>query len=339
MSAIILALVVFLILVFLLPVFRLGVTRKRRLLAAHENIQPAIKASNERFSQIQKSTFQTKVTVLVENHKDQSLTELVAEHGLSFHIQQDGKSVLFDTGATGAAIQNAREMGLDLSGVDAVVVSHGHRDHGGGLGTFFEENGHALVYLGKGAAIRRYSPLFWFWKIPIGLNGKLIKANRERFRFVESTTRIAGGLTIITDLSGTHPAPADRGTLLKRQKGQLVADDFTDEIALVIQNRDGLVVLSGCGHNGVLNLLDRVKSVFPEVPVRAVLGGFHLMNPRLVELSESQSQIERLAQSLLDSGVERFITGHCTGVDAYWILKGVMKDRLEYLSTGSRIVF
>ena len=61
------------------------------------------------------------------------------------------------------------------------------------------------------------------------------------------------------------------------------------------------------------------------------------MNPRLVEMSESQEQIERLGQTLLDSGVSRFVTGHCTGVDAFMVLKSVMKDRLEYLSTGSRI--
>jgi 7,8-dihydropterin-6-yl-methyl-4-(beta-D-ribofuranosyl)aminobenzene 5'-phosphate synthase len=279
------------------------------------------------------------VTVLIENHRDQNLTELVAEHGLSLHIEQDGKTFLFDTGATGAAIRNARRLGVDLCAIDAVVVSHGHRDHGGGLQAFFAENDHAPVYLGTGAVVERYSPLFWFWKMPIGLDEKIIEANRARIRFVESTTRIGEGLSIITGLSGTHPAPLDRGTLLKRQNGRLVADDFTDEIALVIQNRDGLVVLSGCGHNGILNLLDRVGVSFRKVPIKAVLGGFHLMNPRLVELSQSKSEIEQLAQDLLDSGVQRFMTGHCTGVDAYKILKSIMKDRLEYLSTGSRLQF
>jgi 7,8-dihydropterin-6-yl-methyl-4-(beta-D-ribofuranosyl)aminobenzene 5'-phosphate synthase len=69
------------------------------------------------------------------------------------------------------------------------------------------------------------------------------------------------------------------------------------------------------------------------------MGGLHLMNPRLVEMSESREEIERLGQKLLDSGVERFLTGHCTGVDAHTVLKSVMNDRLEYLSTGSRIAF
>jgi 7,8-dihydropterin-6-yl-methyl-4-(beta-D-ribofuranosyl)aminobenzene 5'-phosphate synthase len=230
-------------------------------------------------------------------------------------------------------------MGIDLRRVRAVVVSHGHRDHGGGLKAFFEVNDHAPVFLGENAVTERYSPLFWFRKIPIGLERRVIQANQHRIRFVDSTTRITEGLSIITGLSGSHTAPMDQGVLLKRMNSRLVADDFTDEVALVIENQDGLVVLSGCGHNGILNLLDAVRGTFPEAPIKAVLGGFHLMNPRLIEMSESRTAIEQLGQRLLDSGVQRFMTGHCTGVDAFKVLKSVMQDRLEYLSTGSTIGF
>ena len=337
MTATILVLIVFMLLVFVVPLTKLGITRRRKLRAARDSIQPAIRASNEKFTHPLGTDSVTNISVLIENHRDQNLTELVAEHGLSLHVESQGKALLFDTGSSGAAVRNARWMDIPLRSVDAVVISHGHRDHGGVLEAFFEVNDRAPVYLGTGAVVERFSPLFWFRKIPIGLNKRIVEANRDRFHFVESTTTIGEGLSVITDLSGTHPAPLDRGTLLKRQNGQLVADDFTDEIALVIQDLDGLVVLSGCGHNGVLNLLDRVKGLFPEVPIKAVLGGFHLMNPRLVEMSESRAEIERLGQKLLDSGVQRFVTGHCTGVEAYVVLKSVMKDRLEYLSTGSRL--
>jgi len=337
MSVLILVLILLVIFIlFVFPAAKLGIMRKRKLKTADKAIQPAIKASNQRFRQSLRSTPETTVAVLIENHKEQGLTALVAEHGLSLHLEHGGKTFLFDTGQTGAAVQNAKKMNIELSRVEAAVISHGHRDHGGGLRAFFEVNHKAPVYLGKNALTERYSPLFWFRKIPIGLDAGVIQANRERIRFVESKTQVAEGLSIIARLQGSHPAPRDRGTLLKRHNGRLVIDDFMDEIALVIENSDGLIVLSGCGHNGVLNLLSSVETEFPGSPIKALLGGFHLMNPRLLEMSESQNQMEELGQKLLHSGVESFMTCHCTGVESFMVLKSILKDRLEYISTGSK---
>jgi 7,8-dihydropterin-6-yl-methyl-4-(beta-D-ribofuranosyl)aminobenzene 5'-phosphate synthase len=80
-----------------------------------------------------------------------------------------------------------------------------------------------------------------------------------------------------------------------------------------------------------------VSQKAPETPIKAVLGGFHLMDPRSVRMSESEEQAEQLGQKLLDSGAQSFVTGHCTGVDAFMVLKSLMKDRLDYLSTGITI--
>ncbi len=194
-------LIVLLLLIFVVPILRLGITRRRKLRVARDAIQPLMRASNEEFSQPLESSPAAKIAVLIENHKDQNRTELVAEHGLSLHIERNGKAVLFDTGSSGALVQNARRMDADLRDVDAVVISRGHKDHGGGLKAFSDVNDQAPIYLGKGAVTERYSPLFWFRKSPIGLDETVIEANHDRIHFGESTTEIAHGPSIITSYS------------------------------------------------------------------------------------------------------------------------------------------
>jgi 7,8-dihydropterin-6-yl-methyl-4-(beta-D-ribofuranosyl)aminobenzene 5'-phosphate synthase len=322
-------------LLFILPPLRLRMIRSRNLAAAQRQAQGIIDASGPGLEKRAQGG-PTRVTVLIENHKDEKLTDLEAEHGLSFCFERDGRKILFDTGTSGAVVGNAKKLGIDLAEIDTIILSHGHYDHGGGLAAVLRINSQAPAYVGKNATEGRYACVLWYSSKWIGLDRKLIDSFSYRFRFVNALRDLGDGFFILTDLKGPHPIPAGNKALHRDDDGQLVQDTFEDEIALVIKDTDGIVVVTGCSHNGILNIVEAAKKQFPSAPLKAVLGGFHLIDPRFASMSEKSGDVRELAEKLLESGAGWFATGHCTGVPAFTALKSVMGDKLDYLSTGSR---
>lgn len=105
---------------------------------------------------------------------------------------------------------------------------------------------------------------------------------------------------------------------------------------MVVREKEGLVVFTGCAHNGILNMVATVARQFSDVRIKAVFGGFHLIGlPMLNTMAGSRREVEGIGKELLKYPIERVYTGHCTGKKAYRVLKGVMAGKLEYLSTGS----
>lgn len=294
------------------------------------------------------------IVTLIENTSRDS--NLVAEHGLSLYIEAHGHSLLFDMGASDTYMRNAARMGVGIDHVDAAVVSHAHYDHGGGLASFLAANVTAPVYLKTDADGDYYANIGaklppWLLgvvhplvsRLPrfsryIGLDKTVMKRHAERFKFVEYQTFIYDNISIVTALDGGLPQPEGNKYLLEKTGDALTPDHFTHELMLVIQEPDGLVVFTGCGHHGVLNMLASAKRVFTDQPVKAVVGGFHLaLQPGRPGIAGKPAEIESIANALIQSGVRAVYTGHCTGEEAYVILKGVMGDKLKRLYTGARI--
>jgi 7,8-dihydropterin-6-yl-methyl-4-(beta-D-ribofuranosyl)aminobenzene 5'-phosphate synthase len=112
-------------------------------------------------------------------------------------------------------------------------------------------------------------------------------------------------------------------------------DPFDHELVMVIRDQGGLVVFTGCSHNGVLNMVAAARERFPGEPVRAVLGGFHLIGiPILPTMAASRAEVEAIGRQLLDWSVGRVLTGHCTGARGYGVLAEVMGPTLQPLATG-----
>lgn len=249
-----------------------------------------------------------KIVTLMENTACRE--NLTAEHGLSLYIETGDHKILFDAGQSEAFADNARKLGVDLTQVDFVVLSHGHYDHGGGLLRFLEINKTAPVYLSRHA----FEGHFNAKGKDIGLNPELQK--NHRLFFADGETQLAPGLT----LHRLDRAPADASGMTVLEQGMHKTEDFCHEQYLLVEEAGKRILFSGCSHKGILQIEDHFR---PDV----LIGGFHFMK------IEDESVLEQAAQKLLQYPT-RYYTGHCTGQTQYAYLKNIMADALHDLSTG-----
>ncbi len=278
------------------------------------------------------------VTVLIENSANPARPDLRAEHGLSLHVVWSDRALLFDTGSSGAFFDNAQALGVDLCAIECVVLSHHHYDHGGGLKRFLGACPGPAVYLAPGGLASRWFRALGLVKREIGLDPSLFRDHGDRFREVGEYEEVFPGVYLLGSISRNYPAPRGNRFLYEAREGRLHHDPFEHERILVVRDGDGLVVFTGCSHNGIRNMVDQVVKRFPGEPIRAVFGGFHLVGLPIVNtMAESRREVEALGEALLQYPVARYITGHCTGPKAFRVLKEVMGDRLEAMATGLRV--
>lgn len=269
-----------------------------------------------------------KITALVENTSISE--EYSCKHGLCLYIEACGHKILFDLGPDDSFLHNARKMNIDIADVDMVVLSHGHSDHGGAMQSFLQHNSKAKIYIQAGAFNPYYARVL-FGKVPIGLDAAL--QNNSRLVIVQGEYKIADGLLIFADVQGTACLPRSSKVLLVKKDGRYVQDDFSHEQNLLITENGRTVLLSGCSHRGIVNIMQAACGHTPKVDY--AVGGFHMYNT-LNKRTESNSLLEQLAQRLQQYDTI-FYTCHCTGTRAYKILKAKMAGQIEYLSTGASI--
>ena len=263
--------------------------------------------------------------------------ECVAAHGLSFYVETKKHKLLLDLGPSSQTIDNAKELGINLTEIDTVVLSHGHYDHSGGIIPFTMINDRAKIYFQESAKEDYYAD--------DGLDAK------ERYRYIgiDKTivslpqAKILNGDAIIDDeievftiKERSHKLPSTNKNLLIKKDGELKRDDFGHEHFLVIREEGKSVLLSGCAHNGILSILDAYIDKFKEAP-DLVVSGFHLM--KKTEYNENEiEEIKGIAEEL-KKYPSRFVTCHCTSVPAYEIMKPVLGEQLEYVHSGEEINF
>jgi 7,8-dihydropterin-6-yl-methyl-4-(beta-D-ribofuranosyl)aminobenzene 5'-phosphate synthase len=263
-----------------------------------------------------------KIKVLIENHV--SHPQFVAEHGLSFYIESGGKSVLFDTGSTKNFSKNAHLMHIDLSSIGQLVISHGHYDHTGGVERFFELNKNARLLLKKDALCPKYNSDRF-----IGIQWNSVHYD-SRIVFVDKLMEIIPRVYIVDSVKVFNPADQHiRGFFTEYEKDRKDPDKFTDELFICIVKNGALTVISSCSHNGITNICRTASELF-SLPVKKVIGGFHLKNA-------SKEEVDLVADYFTQHSVEKIFTGHCTGIEAYCRLKETLKERLEYMQTGTVI--
>ena len=256
-----------------------------------------------------------KIISLTENTTKRD--NIIAEHGLSLYIEANGQKILFDMGQTDSFYKNALTLGIDLSKIDIAILSHGHYDHGGGLKLFLEMNKKAPVYINAKA----FEPHFNGAEKYIGLDISL--KDSSRLIFVENEKIIDTYMGIFSCNDKERPHFLGSFGLTKRVEDEYIPDDFTHEQYLLIEENDKRILISGCSHKGILDIVNWFKPDY-------LIGGFHISK------IADEEKLDKIACAL-SSHNTKYYTCHCTGEAQYEYLKTKM-NRLEYLSCGEEII-
>ncbi len=259
------------------------------------------------------------LTVLVDNKKSLDSC-LLSEHGLSFFIEEEKTRLLFDCGSSDAFIKNAYDMQIELAKVTDVILSHGHLDHIGGflrLQALYEE----------------------FEKEGLKLDAKRVLAHPDVFKPEDGEIYHGETFTLNTDeiqkffnLALTKDAKFLTSKLIYlgeipiKHKNRKM-DTIPEETALAFKSKDGLVILSGCSHSGVKNIIEHAKYVTGVEKINTLIGGIYLID-------QSEEYITELGIYLQSQGIERIYPCHCTDVEAKAILSKYIQ--VEDVCTGKK---
>lgn len=268
-----------------------------------------------------------KIVCLVENTSINP--ELKPEHGISFYIEIGVQKILFDLGQGHLFIENAQKLGIDLTLVDTVVISHGHYDHGGGLNELLKINNHAKIYIHENAFMPHYSENIQGDLKEIGLD-PVLKVHNQVI-LTGSTFVINPHIQLFSKLNQSAYYPSGNKLLKQCLNDVIQEDDFSHEQNMILMEDNQTILFAGCAHKGILNIVNQAIQIMHLEPSH-VFAGFHL-HSRSTGLSESETFILELGSKLAEISTI-YHTGHCTGLSAIHLLQQHWNDRFLGFSTG-----
>ena len=276
---------------------------------------------------------QVSVTVLVENSAQGH--GLLAEHGLAFWIEIGPRRILFDAGQTDIVSHNAALLDIDLSSMDAMVLSHGHYDHTGGLPAIARSNTRreqgVVAYAHPRAMEDKYARNADGTGRYIGMAADSKNALHTSFglRKTEAPIEVDEGLMV------TGPIPRvtdfeDTGGPFFTDAECLQPDDLTDDQAAFLETSAGTVVILGCAHAGIVNTLRYIAQLTPNRPIHTVMGGTHLV-------TANERRMTKTVEALRAIDIQRLLPLHCTGFQAAARLWKEFPDRVRACPVSTRV--
>lgn len=272
-------------------------------------------------------------TMLVGN------TTGLGEWGFSALIEADDHRILLDTGAhPDTVLQNAHDLKIDLSDVKEVILTHNHWDHIGGLMTLRKEmmmkNPAALsiVHVARG--------IFYSRPEQQGEDNKMIALKKEyeatggRFIEHETASELFPGAWLTGPVPRKYPEHNWSSTGKVQTPAGLVEDTIPEDQSLVLNTPEGLVVITGCGHAGIINILTFARTEYPNAPVEAIIGGLHLF-------PATDEQVNWTADKMKDFKVASLVGAHCTGIEAVYRIRerlGLPRSSAVVGTVGSSFV-
>jgi len=271
-----------------------------------------------------------RITTLSENTA--GLPEVLAEWGISVLVETGDLKILFDTGASISVPHNAPIFGLDLSTIDRIVLSHGHYDHTGGLNE-------VLKQIGKQTDVIAH-PDIWAKKyrrvgdreryIGIPFSKEELEALGATFTLTKDPVWITDDIVTTGEIAMTEKFEELDPDMYVKESGDWHRDELWDDRALIIVTDEGLVIILGCAHRGVINTLRHAQELTGVELIHTVIGGMHLTRT-------SEERVLRTAAALQELGVQRVGVSHCTGLPAAVLLAQQLGEALFFNYTGTSI--
>lgn len=269
-----------------------------------------------------------RATVLVDNIGNDTIQ---GEWGLSFYIEYGDRKLLLDAGASGLFAENAQKLGLSLEEVDYAVLSHAHYDHADGMSVFLDRNTRARLYLRDACRENCYRIKEGGWKY-IGIQEGFLEKYRDRLVYVSGDLEITKGVWLIPHRTSGLERAGRREKMYLREDGKWITDCFAHEQSLVFDTPEGLVIFNSCSHGGADTVICETEEAFPGRKVRALIGGFHLHN-------KTEQYVREISARIRETGVQEVFTGHCTGEEAFYVMKEELGDKAHQLRAGLQMDF
>lgn len=246
-----------------------------------------------------------KLIVLVDNNTATD-EHFLAEPGLSYWIEKDNKYILFDTGFSDIYIENAKKLNVDLAKTDYIVLSHGHNDHTTGLKFFPHPSKRITLITHPDCLLPKYITDDYYIGSPVSL-----EEAGDKFNYVQSKESyfIAPDIVFLGEIKEKYGFEKKNPTGYIIKNNQREPDLLLDDSAISIRTKKGIVIVTGCSHSGICNIISATKEAFKNEKIYSVIGGFHLRN-------ESEDKLQKIVEVFKEEVVGPIYPAHCTDLKA-----------------------
>src|SRR4030042_1982764 len=270
-----------------------------------------------------------RITTLSENTAQLGF---IGEWGLSILVETESARVLLDTGLSTSAVYNADLMGIDFSTIDAIVLSHAHADHTGGLRDVLRRVrkqvqviAHPDIWIPKYVV---YGEISRYAGIPY------VKEDLESlgasFNLTKKPFKISDDITTTGEIEMTTGYETIDDRLFVKKGDKMIPDPLADDLAVVVKTTEGLLLITGCAHRGIINTVRQVQKLTNGEYIHTIIGGTHL-------LVANQERVEKTARELKELGLQRLGVSHCTGFNASAALAKEFGDIFFLNNAGTQI--
>ncbi|MHC1568205.1 MAG: MBL fold metallo-hydrolase [Candidatus Syntropharchaeia archaeon] len=268
-----------------------------------------------------------KITTLSENTA--AFPEILAEHGISILIESKEGKILFDTGQSISVVHNSNSLGIDLSDLECIVLSHGHYDHTGGLGEVLRRTGEIEIFAHPDVFQKKYVKRKEGKRyIGIPYTREWLESRGAKFKTRKKPVEILDNIIATGEIERKSFEEVDR-SLYVMDGDNFIRDEVLDDQALIVRTEKGLFILLGCAHSGVINTIEHAMEITGEKRVYGVVGGTHLG-------FSDEKRIEETIKFLKRYEIERIGVSHCTGMKASVKFASVFKERFFFNNAGVR---